>query len=315
MQRISAVGLLDAAKLSRFHYLLVFWCSFIMLFDGYDLVFYGSVLPHLMTEWNLTASQAGMLGSSSMLGMMVGAVLLGTTADRFGGRPIIFFCVVLFSLAAFGNAFAVDAATFAICRFLTGVGLGGVVPNLVTILKEMAPPQYRNRLINRMRSLFAVGGLSSALAGIYLIPMLGWHSPFYVAGLSLLCLPLLYKTLPESVAYLVYKNRHDEVGKLLQRTNSSHRHAKDVQYEIESVANTANSSIASLFSDARAFATFMVWVAFGMCMLIVYGFSLPLEQNFLLFGLPGVVAVIAELLISQRHSSRVSVSTRLKQNA
>ena len=98
MQRINAVDILDTAKLNRFHLLLVFWCSFIMLFDGYDLVIYGSVLPHLMTEWNLTASQAGMLGSSSMLGMMFGAIILGTTADRFGRRPIILFCVALFSV-------------------------------------------------------------------------------------------------------------------------------------------------------------------------------------------------------------------------
>ncbi|MEN5035144.1 aromatic acid/H+ symport family MFS transporter [Pseudomonas sp. TWI929] len=446
MQRISAVGILDTAKLSRFHFLLVFWCSFIMLFDGYDLVIYGSVLPHLMTEWNLTPSQAGMLGSSSMLGMMVGAVLLGTTADRFGRRPIILFCVALFSVAAFANAFAVDSITFAICRFLTGVGLGGVVPNLVTILKEMAPTQYRNRLINLMLSFFAVGGLLSALAGIYLIPMLGWHSPFYIAGLSLLCLPLLYKTLPESVAYLVHKKRHDDVGALLQRINPNHRHISGAKYEVDVVANTAGTSMASLFSDARAFATLMVWVAFGMCMLMVYGLntwlpklmnsggyplgssitfllimnigalfgqlasgfvadrwgckatllvffalsaisisllgvrpgpvtlyalllvaggatvgclsvvhtlaadiypanarstgvsmaaavgrcgavagpllggylyslSLPFEQNFLLFGLPGVVAVIAVMMISQRHAGRLSVETPVKQSA
>lgn len=281
MQRINAVDILDTAKLSRFHFLLVFWCSFIMLFDGYDLVIYGSVLPHLMTEWNLTPSEAGMLGSSSMLGMMFGAVALGTTADRFGRRPIILFCVALFSVAAFINAFAFDATTFGICRFLTGVGLGGVVPNLVTILKEMAPTQYRNRLINLMLSFFAVGGLLSALAGMYLIPLLGWHSPFYIAGLSLLCLPLLYKTLPESVAYLVHRDRQEEVGRLLKEINPTHRPVGQVRYEVQSVANTAATSLSSLFSDARAVATLMVWVAFGMCMLMVYGLNtwLPKLMN------------------------------------
>ncbi len=446
MQRINAVDILDTAKLSRFHFLLVFWCSFIMLFDGYDLVIYGSVLSHLMTEWSLTPSQAGMLGSSSMLGMMVGAVVLGTTADRFGRRPIILFCVALFSVAAFINAFAFDATTFGICRFLTGVGLGGVVPNLVTILKEMAPTQYRNRLINLMLSFFAVGGLLSALAGMYLIPLLGWHSPFYIAGLSLLCLPLLYKTLPESVAYLVNKDRQDEVGQLLKVINPAHRPTGPVYYEVESSIKAQGTSMASLFSEARTLATLMVWIAFGMCMLMVYGLntwlpklmnsggyplgssiafllvmnigaligqlasgvvadrwgckptlllffalsavsisllgvrpgpvtlylillvaggatvgclsvvhtlaadiypanarstgvsmaaavgrcgavagpllggylfslSLPFEQNFLLFGLPGVVAVFAVLLISQRHSNRALPSPALKQSA
>ncbi|CAM3597361.1 Benzoate transport protein [Pseudomonas reidholzensis] len=446
MQRINAVEILDSAKLSRFHFLLVFWCSFIMLFDGYDLVIYGSVLPHLMTEWNLTPAEAGMLGSSSMLGMMFGAVILGTSADRLGRRPVILFCVALFSVAAFINAFAYDATTFGICRFLTGVGLGGVVPNLVTILKEMAPTQYRNRLINLMLSFFAVGGLLSALAGMYLIPLLGWHSPFYIAGLSLLSLPLLYKTLPESVAYLVQRDRQEQVAKLLKRINPAHQPTGPVRYQVETVSNTAGTAMASLFSDARAVATLMVWVAFGMCMLMVYGLntwlpklmnsggyplgssiafllvmnigaligqlasgfiadrwgckptlllffalsavsisllgvrpgpatlylilliaggatvgclsvvhtlaadiypavarstgvsmaaavgrcgavagpllggylfslSLPFEQNFLLFGLPGVVAVIAVLMIAQRHANRVPLDTHAKQGA
>ncbi|CAG8863216.1 3-hydroxybenzoate transporter MhbT [Pseudomonas fluorescens] len=281
MQRINAVEVVDAAKLNRFHFLLVFWCSFIMLFDGYDLVIYGSVLPHLMTEWNLTASQAGMLGSSSMLGMMFGAVTLGTAADRLGRRPIILFCVALFSVGAFINAFAFDATTFGICRFLTGVGLGGVVPNLVTILKEMAPTQYRNRLINLMLSFFAVGGLLSALAGMYLIPLLGWHSPFYIAGLSLLALPLLYKTLPESVAYLVHRDRQVEVSHLLQEINPDHRPSGPVRYEVETAGARASASMASLFGGAKTVSTLMVWVAFGMCMLMVYGLNtwLPKLMN------------------------------------
>jgi AAHS family benzoate transporter-like MFS transporter len=192
MRSINALEVVNSARLNRFHYLLVFWCSFIMMFDGYDLVIYGSVLPHLMTAWALTPGEAGMLGASSMVGMMFGAVTLGTQADRFGRRRIILFCVALFSLAALSNAFATDATSFALCRFLTGAGLGGVVPNLVTILKEMSPGSCRNRLINLMLSFFAIGGLLSGLAGIYLIPHLGWHSPFYVAGLSFLSLPLLY---------------------------------------------------------------------------------------------------------------------------
>lgn len=275
MRSINALEVVNSARLNRFHYLLVFWCSFIMMFDGYDLVIYGSVLPHLMTVWALTPGEAGMLGASSMVGMMFGAVTLGTQADRFGRRGIILFCVALFSLAALSNAFATDATSFAVCRFLTGAGLGGVVPNLVTILKEMSPGSCRNRLINLMLSFFAIGGLLSGLAGIYLIPLLGWHSPFYVAGLSLLSLPLLYKTLPESVAYLLHRNRQAEVAKMLRRINPQHNPAGAVTYVLESTveAGAGKTSLSALFGNGRSVGTLMLWLSFGMCMLMVYGLN------------------------------------------
>lgn len=275
MPSINASEVVNSARLNSFHYLLVFWCSFIMMFDGYDLVIYGSVLPHVMSEWSLTSGQAGMLGASSMLGMMFGAVTLGTQADRFGRRRIILFCVAMFSLAALANAFASGPASFAVCRFLTGAGLGGVVPNLVTILKEMSPGSCRNRLINLMLSFFAVGGLLSGVAGIYLIPAFGWHSPFYLAGLSFLALPLLYKTLPESVAYLLHRNRQAEVARVLRRINPDHNPEGEVTYVLpaDEQGSAGRTSMSALFGEGRALSTVMLWLGFGMCMLMVYGLN------------------------------------------
>ncbi|RMP62862.1 hypothetical protein ALQ18_02301 [Pseudomonas marginalis pv. marginalis] len=275
MRSINALEVVNSARLNRFHYLLVFWCSFIMMFDGYDLVIYGSVMPHLMTAWALTPGEAGMLGSSSMLGMMFGAVTLGTQADRFGRRRVILFCVALFSLAALANAFATGASSFFVCRFLTGAGLGGVVPNLVTILKEISPDSSRNRLINLMLSFFSVGGLLSGVAGIYLIPALGWHAPFYVAGVSLLALPLLYKTLPESVAYLLLRNRQVEVKQMLRRINPDHNPDGAVTYVIDTTAGASlgKTSLTALFGSGRLISTLMLWLSFGMCMLMVYALN------------------------------------------
>lgn len=272
---INAAEVVNAARLNSFHYLLVFWCSFIMMFDGYDLVIYGSVLPHVMSEWSLTPGQAGLLGASSMLGMMFGAVTLGTQADRFGRRRIILFCVALFSLAALANALATGPTSFAVCRFVTGAGLGGVVPNLVTILKEMSPGSCRNRLINLMLSFFAVGGLLSGLAGIYLIPAFGWNAPFYIAGLSLLALPLLYKSLPESVAYLLQHDRQAEVAQVLRRINPEHRPEGEVTYVLaaDDQAGARGASLAALFNGGRVMSTLMLWLGFGMCMLMVYGLN------------------------------------------
>lgn len=273
MPSINASEVVNSARLNGFHYLLVAWCSFIMMFDGYDLVIYGSVLPHLMTQWSLTAGEAGLLGSSSMVGMMFGGLSLGTQADRFGRRRIILFCVALFSVAALANALASGPISFSLCRFLTGAGLGGVVPNLVTLLKEMSPGHCRNRLINLMLSFFAVGGLLSGVASIYLIPAFGWPAPFYLAGLSLLALPLLYKTLPESVAYLLHRDQQVQVAALLRRVNPAHAPTGEVSYRLEASADARATSMSALFGQGRALSTLMLWLAFGLCMLMVYGLN------------------------------------------
>ncbi|MDE1167417.1 MAG: MFS transporter [Pseudomonas sp.] len=288
MRSINATEVVNSARLNRFHYLLVFWCSFIMMFDGYDLVIYGSVLPHVMSQWSLTPGEAGMLGASSMVGMMCGAVTLGTLADRLGRRRIILFCVALFSVAALANAFATGPTSFATCRFLTGAGLGGVVPNLVTLLKEMSPGSCRNRLINLMLSFFAVGGLLSGLAGIYLIPAFGWQSPFYIAGVSLLALPLLYKTLPESVAYLLHRDHQGEVAGVLRRINPQHLPAGEVKYvrAPDELGAAGHTSMGALFGDGRALSTLMLWLGFGMCMLMVYGLNTWLPKLMTQGGYP-----------------------------
>ena len=286
MQSTNATEIIDSAKLNRTHYLLVFWCSFIMMLGGYDLVIYGSVLSHLMTDWNLTPQEAGMLGSSSMIGMMCGAFLLGTLADRLGRRNIIVFCVALFSIAVFANAFVQDAWSFAICRFLTGLGLGGVVPNLVTLIKEMAPAHCRNRLINLMLAFFPVGGLLSGLAGIYMIPSLGWHSPFYVAGLSLLALPFIYYTLPESVAYLVQRKRFKEAAKILPRLNREFTPVANETYVLTASSSNGGSGMSSLFANGQAFSTAMLWATFCMTMLMVYGLNTWLPKLMTAGGYP-----------------------------
>lgn len=128
MVQHDALEVAATAPVNRFHYGLLFWCSFIMLFDGYDLVIYGSVVPHLMEQWSLPAVQAGWMGSAALFGMMFGALTLGPLADRFGRRKVILVAIGLGSLTALANAFAWDAWSFAVLRFVTGIGLGGTIP-------------------------------------------------------------------------------------------------------------------------------------------------------------------------------------------
>ncbi|EQL42849.1 hypothetical protein M770_34295 (plasmid) [Pseudomonas aeruginosa VRFPA03] len=100
MNRQSAAAVIDAARFNRTHWLILGWGCFIMLFDGYDMVIYGSVVPRLMQEWQLSPVQAGTLGSCALFGMLFGGTLLAPLADRFGRRRLVIATTLLASLAA-----------------------------------------------------------------------------------------------------------------------------------------------------------------------------------------------------------------------
>lgn len=281
MRNVNASELIDQTSMNKHHKLLVFWCSIIMLFDGYDLVIYGSVLPHLMVEWQLTPQTAGLLGAASLMGMMLGAVTLGMAADKFGRKKIIMGCVVLASIAVALNGFAHDVLTFFICRFLTGVGLGGAVPNLVTIVKEMTPGTHRNRLINLVLAFYGVGAILSGLSGLFFIPKFGWQITFWVAGLFIFLIPIIYKTFPESITYLVHKNNQEDVVKTLKKFNPTHHHQSDMNYIVETTSHSQKIPFIGLFTDGKAVGTLLIWCGFAMVMLMVYGLNtwLPKLMN------------------------------------
>ena len=252
-----------------------------MLFDGYDMVIYGSLLPHLMNDWQLSPERAGVLGSASLIGMMVGAMSFTIAADQLGRKKIILLCTTVFSLAVILNSFANNPTSFFVLRFFTGMGLGGAVPIMVTIIKEMAPSTHRNRLINFMLAMYGVGAILSGLAGLFLIPAFGWQSVFVLAGLSIFLLPLLYKTFPESVSFLIQTQQQQKVVQSLRKLNPFHQHQADMVYVNEVASPDQKTSLLSLFRDGRGFKTLLIWLSFAMLMLMVYGVNtwLPKLMN------------------------------------
>lgn len=185
MTQSTPSSVMAGAPLSKFHVVLLACCSFIMFFDGYDLIVYGSVLPTLMKEWNLAPDQAGWLGSAALVGMMCGAVFLGSLADRIGRRPVILHGTLLFSIAAVLTGFSTGPEMFGILRFATGVFLGGVIPNIVSLMNELAPAAKRHTMTTIMLSMYSVGSIAATLVAIWILPLLSWHAVFFVSGISL----------------------------------------------------------------------------------------------------------------------------------
>ncbi|EDM48639.1 MFS transporter [Marinobacter algicola] len=269
MRNIDVNDVIDNATFNKFHWKVLFWCTLIIIFDGYDLVIYGVVLPILMDQWNLNPYVAGLLGSSALFGMMFGAMGFGMLSDRLGRKKVIITCVVLFSVTTVINGFATTPWQFGILRFIAGLGIGGVMPNVVSLMSEYSPARRRSTLVALMFSGYAVGGMMSAGLGIWIVPNYGWEIMFYLAAVPMLMLPFMLKFLPESVAFLMAQKREGEARDILtQVAPLKHINEQDVLR----VPPTTDSKapVLELFRDGRAMSTLMFWVAFFCCLLMVY---------------------------------------------
>ncbi|RLL27408.1 aromatic acid/H+ symport family MFS transporter [Acinetobacter cumulans] len=270
---VNVNDIIDHAKFSKFHFKVLAWCLLIILFDGYDLAINGVVLPLLMEEWGLSAMQAGMLASTALAGMMFGAMLFGSLADKIGRKKVIMICIVLFSGLTFAGGFASNPTEFAILRFLAGLGIGGVMPNLVALTSEYAPQKMRSTLVTGMFSGYAVGGVMAALLGAWFTPSFGWEIMFFIAGIPLFLLPVIWKFLPESLTFIVQKNRQDEARTIVRQLAPQVSVQETTTFELHQVDTPESASVMSLFRRGRATNTILFWIAFFTCLLTMYALS------------------------------------------
>jgi MFS transporter, AAHS family, benzoate transport protein len=185
-------------------------CFATIVFDGYDLIVYGSVVPKLLEyeSWGLTPQRVGNIGSLALAGMLIGALAVGALTDLIGRRKVLLGCLVWFSLAMGACAVAPSAGLFAAARFLAGLGLGGVMPTTVALTVEYAPADRHHRYNALMFSGYSVGGVLAALLAIWFLPDYGFRPLFALGMLPLVTVvPLAWRFLPESRQFRARKTR------------------------------------------------------------------------------------------------------------
>lgn len=269
---IDIQSVIDHAKLTPTHWRVLFWCTLIILFDGYDLVIYGVVLPRLMEAWQLSAETAGYLGSSALVGMMFGGTILGSLADKFGRKRMIIICMFIFSFFTVLNGFARTPTEFAVLRFLAGLGIGGVMPNAVALMSEYSPKKIRSSMVAIMFSGYAVGGMLSAVLGIWVVPKFGWEVMFYIGGLPLLLLPLVALYLPDSLAFLLQRGDKAQVRELIRRLEPREQFDDDAELILD-IAKKEKAPVIELYREKRGLSTTMFCTCFFMSLLMSYGLS------------------------------------------
>jgi len=191
---------------------VVFLSAAALVFDGYDLVVYGTVVPVLLADPDqlgaITPAQAGTLGSYALLGVLVGALAAGAVGDRIGRRKVMLVNLAWFSVGMAITATTQSVATFGLFRFFTGIGVGALVATVGAMVAEFAPTGQRNRYNAIVYSGVPAGGVLAALTAITLGDSLGWRGLFWIGALPIVVLlPLALRYLPESPKWLVARGR------------------------------------------------------------------------------------------------------------
>ena len=234
-------------------------CWMAVALEGFDLVVLGVVLPELLKEpsWGLTPNTGALISTVGLIGVMIGAMAVGAISDVIGRRQTVVWTVIIFSILTLACAFAPNPFVFGVLRFLAGLGLGGVLPTAIAMVNEFARTGRGGQATTILMTGYHVGAVATALLGIFLIPRFGWGSMFVAGALpALVLVPLLWKYLPESDAFLRAR------AGLGARTTGK----------------ASKNPIGILFHHGLARSTIAFWITSFMGLLLVYGLNTWLPQ-------------------------------------
>jgi MFS transporter, AAHS family, 4-hydroxybenzoate transporter len=279
---IDVADFIDRQPIGAFQLKLLLICAAVLFLDGFDTQAIGYVAPALAREWGLSKGTLGPVFSAGLFGLMLGALLLGPLADRIGRKRIIILSTLAFGICALATAFVQDVNALLAIRFLTGLGLGGAMPNAIAMTSEFNPRRRRATMVMIMFCGFSVGAALGGLLAAALIPHFGWRSVFVVGGIApLLLAPVLALRLPESVRFLALTGRADqEVAGLLRSINPMAVFAPATRFVVQEPA-LPGMPVVHLFRDGRTPVTLLLWVVFFMSLLDLYFLSnwLPTVLN------------------------------------
>lgn len=273
-------------RLSRTTMWVVGICWATIIFDGYDLIVYGAVVPTLLEyeAWGLNPKEAGAIGSYALVGMLVGALIAGTITDLVGRRRIILFCLCWFSVFMGVAAIAPSPEVFGFARFMTGLGLGGVLPTASALTLEYAPASKRNLTYAMMFSGYSIGGILAAALAIPLVAEFGWRVMFVIGLVPIFVIvPLAWKFMPESISFLIARGRRREAIELARRYDvplepEADASSPEVVGEPERGEDGRLASVAGLFRRNIVVATLLFWAISFLGLLLIYGINTWLPQ-------------------------------------
>lgn len=256
----------------------VLLCCFIaILAEGYDVGVLGAILPALSEyeAWSLSPLELGALGSYALIGMLIGAMTIGTLSDRYGRKNMLIVSVLIFASAQIGVALAPSPEVFGAFRLIGGLGMGGVIPVGAALTIEYSPPEKRSFNYGLMYSGYSLGILVAGVVAFFTLEQLGWRGVVAVGALPLLILPFLAKATPESLESLLTRGRSEEAARVAARLQIDPYREADwtPAPKADGKQYSTIDSIKVMFKGKIALGTIGFWISLFCGLLLVYGLN------------------------------------------
>jgi AAHS family 4-hydroxybenzoate transporter-like MFS transporter len=289
--------IIDSQPVGRLQRRVVILCCIIGAINGFDAQVIGFLSPSIAVSLHADVRTFGPMFSAGFVGLMIGAMTLGPFGDRKGRKPALLLSTLLFGVLAGLTGFVQTFHELIVLRFLTGVGLGGALPNVAALATEYFPARLRRIPASLIAAAIPGGAMVSGLLATVFLPEWGWRSMFYLGGIMpiALCLVLFF-ALPESARYLSLDAANQEkVRSIMVKIWPA---AADLRAYFRAPSRTIRTggSALELFRGGRAVITAMLWVTNVMSFMVLYFIISWLPSLLQAAGLPvsaGIMSITA----------------------
>ncbi|CAM2191740.1 MFS transporter, AAHS family, 4-hydroxybenzoate transporter [Paraburkholderia kururiensis] len=256
-----------------FQVLLLVLCGLCLVIDGFDAQAMGYVAPSVIGEWHVSKTALGPVFSASLFGMLLGALGLSVLADRIGRRPVLIGATAFFAAAMLATPFVTTIAQLMVLRFVTGLGLGCIMPNAMALVGEFSTPAHRVKRMMLVSCGFTVGAALGGFVSAALIPAYGWRAVFWVGGVVPLLLAIaMVAVLPESLQFLVLKGHVARARRWLAKFDPTLAVSEATRLVVREKAD-AGAPVVELFRAGRAPVTLILWGISFMNLIDLYFLS------------------------------------------
>ena len=268
----------DRLPVSRWHVKARIIIGVATFFDAFDALAIASVLPVLVPMWKLTPPQIGLLISAGFLGQLLGAVFFGWIAERYGRMTGMAWSILIFAIMSLVCAGAWSYNSLLIFRLIQGFGLGGEVPIAATYISELAKPSVRGRFVMLYELIFPVGIVAASVAGVWVVPHLGWQFMFVIGAAPAVLVLFLRRALPESPRWLAGRGRLEAaeaaIGRIERETQKATGGKALPPVQPGRKLETRRAALSDLFGSLYLRRTLVVWVIWFASYLVNYGLSI-----------------------------------------
>jgi len=266
--------LIDRQQLTGRNYFILGLLLIALLCDGFDLQLLAFAAPRLAKEWGILPTELGLVSSANLLGMMFGAMFLGNMGDRFGRKRVIVYGTILYACMSLLCLLASTPLQLGILRFLTGLGLGGVLPNVIALTAEISPASRRARLTAIPIIGMSLGSGLPAVVAAWVVPIFGWKALFVVGGIVPIIVALIIAwKLPESILFLTYRGKNRaEVEARARELDPTLQITPETQFVLrsQSAGEKPRGSVSDLFRGSLRVTTPLLWLVFACTLLSMH---------------------------------------------